>query len=417
MEIVVLANKYKSHHFKNLEKHFVNRFIYEESYNPEKILQHNPDLVICFDEHWCELGYAISAIRKKGIATLQVMDGILEWRRTWDYEWEGHKIDGVINPINQPVLSHKIACLGKTDTRILESWGNFGKCEIIGAARLDHLLHKYTCSSTTRKIDNNKKKKILVMTAKKAGFTRDQILLTTKALIDLNSYFNKRKDIDVIWRVTQDLDTCLGIKNTLSDFAGKELHTILENVDAVITTPSTSLIEAMLINKPVSLIDYHNCPHYFEAAWNIFSQNHIDQVVNELLNPPLSRIEYQNFLLSEHLVLLPDATNRLTRLIEEMLKIKKQSNNMELLFPIRIIDDKELFNSNTVLRGEFSDYYPEFPISSEKSKKELELELSSALGTIFILNQKYEYILKRLYSIPGFRFLKKIFQRYFKEIH
>src|SRR5580765_2818756 len=109
MEIVVLANRYKVHHFRGLEERFAGRFCYEESCNTAEILKHNPSLVVCFDEHWCELGNAIGELRARGVATLQVMDGILEWRRTWDYGWQGHKIDGVINPLNQPALSHKIA--------------------------------------------------------------------------------------------------------------------------------------------------------------------------------------------------------------------------------------------------------------------------------------------------------------------
>jgi len=39
MEIVVLANRYKVHHFRNLEEHFAGRFAYEESYDPAVTLK------------------------------------------------------------------------------------------------------------------------------------------------------------------------------------------------------------------------------------------------------------------------------------------------------------------------------------------------------------------------------------------
>ena len=52
--------------------------------------------------------------------------------------------DIVPGSIFQPVVGHKIACLGRSQARILESWGNVGKCEIVGAPRLDRLIGKPT---------------------------------------------------------------------------------------------------------------------------------------------------------------------------------------------------------------------------------------------------------------------------------
>ncbi|HWF19594.1 MAG TPA: class I SAM-dependent methyltransferase, partial [Verrucomicrobiae bacterium] len=66
-----------------------------------------------------------------GIPTLILADGILEYRNTWEHP------KNEPGAIFQPVLGHKIACLGRSQARILESWGNIGKCEIVGSPRFD----------------------------------------------------------------------------------------------------------------------------------------------------------------------------------------------------------------------------------------------------------------------------------------
>jgi hypothetical protein len=406
MSIVVLANRYKAHHFGNLEAHFAGRFVYEESYDPTVILRHEPALVVCFDEHYCELGYAIGQIRAVGVATLQVMDGILEWRRTWDYTREGHKIDGVANPLNQPALSHKIACLGRRDARIMESWGNSGKCEIVGAPRLDHLVRKRLTGAVRPVCPAGRKPRVLVMTAKTPGFTAQQVATTKRSLADLRDYFRARGDVDVVWRLTRELDAELGIENRLTDLTGGELHAILEEVDAVITTPSTSMLEAMLTNRPVALLDYHNCPHYFEAAWSIYCKDHIEPVIGELLSPPPARMDYQNFLLEEQLACKSPATDRLVRLIEGMLQVRPAAGNGPLEFPVRMLEDADLFVNSPLPLGRLRSYYPAFPVPDDLEVRELKLELAAARGTVQALYDKVEHLERRLNSIPGYGLLR-----------
>lgn len=408
MEIVVLAGPYNNHHFKNLEHHFEGRFVYVNSYNPEIILEHNPHLVICFDEHWCELGQLMGQLKRGGKATLQIMDGVLEWRRTWDYGWEGHRVDGVINPINQPVLSHKIACLGRRDARIMESWGNFGKCEVVGAPRLDHLVQKRLAGEIPKVGGAERRRRILVMTAKKPGFTAEQVRITKNALIDLKAFFTRCPDIDVIWRLTRGLDEELGVRNTLSDLAGLEFHQLLEDVDAVITTPSTSLLEAMLMDRPVALLDYHNTPHYFEAAWSIFCEKHIEPVITELLSPPPEKMDFQQFLLEEQLASKSPAVPRLIRLIEAMLEVVKSASGGNYEFPTRIIDDQDLFVNSVLPLSQMRRYYPMLPVPDDIELRELKIELAAAKGTIQNLYDERDHLVRRLNSIPGYSMLKKL---------
>lgn len=408
MEIVVLANRYKVHHFRSLEDRFRGRFCYEPSYRIADVLSHDPRLVICFDEHYCELGHLVAELRSRGVATLQVMDGILEWRRTWDYTREGHRIDGTVNPINQPVLSDKVACLGRRDVRILESWGNFGKCEMIGAPRLDGLLAKRAAGTFQKVRPGGRKPRVLVMTAKTPGFTEQQMATTKRSLRDLRDFFGARNNVDVVWRLTSDLDAELGIENRLKDLTGGDLHAVLEEVDAVVTTPSTSLLEAMLMDRPVALIDYHNCPHYFETAWSIYCREHVGPVVDDLLAPPPPRMDYQAYLLDEQLAVRSPAGDRMERLIEGMLAVRTPTRGDVPAYPVRMLDDLELFVTSPLPLGDFKRRYPEFPVPDDMPVREMKLELAAARGTIRELQDRMARWERRWERIPGLGILRKL---------
>jgi len=396
--LIIGPKKYIGRHFQTLEKHFGAIFSFYENYEPNLILNENPDLVIVPDEHWCELGNIISTCNENGILTLQIMDGILEWRRTWDYSSQGRRVDGVLNPLNQPAFANKIACLGYKDFRILESWGNYGKCEIVGMPRLKHIQGLKSDFSHLK----NKKNKILVCTAKTPSFTEKQEVITLESLKDLRDFFQKRNDFEVIWRITGNLSQELNIDNSLTDLTGKEIHEIIQKVDAVITTPSTTILEAMVLKAPVALLDYHNTPHYFETPWVISAKSHISEIVEELLNPPEIKLEYQDFLLSEQLFQQEDATDRLIRLIKGMLQYKDNPDNL----PVSILDN--YFSPTLHLKSEIGIYYPELSWLEKLHKRQVDLELSAARGTIAVMEQKLVRMEKRFSSIPFYNVIKKV---------
>ncbi len=70
---------------------------------------------------------------ERGIPTLILADGILEYRNTWEHP------QLPAGSLFQPVLGHKIACLGRSQARILESWHNGNRCEVTGSPRFDYV--------------------------------------------------------------------------------------------------------------------------------------------------------------------------------------------------------------------------------------------------------------------------------------
>jgi hypothetical protein len=403
-EIVILARGGSMHHARPLQEYFGARCIVESDWRPSVILQYSPDLVITFDEHGCELGLCIADMSRQGIATLQVMDGILEWRRTWAYPTSSEN-----RPLNQPVLSHKVACLGKADAKIMESWGNVGKCEIVGCPRFDKLVEL----KRPMRLEpvTNRPLRLLIMTAKTPGFTPEQVEITYRSLADLQEYLEKRNDVEVIWRVTQKLHKRLGVKNTVKDVLSTELHDILGQVDAVITTPSTAMLEAMLCGLPVALLDYHNCPHYVPAAWRITCEEQIGPVLEDLKNAPLQRMLYQEYCLNDALSCKTPALPRMIMLIEEMIRIKKEhvsSGKRELVFPHRILDIPEDHISWPSENFDLQKLYPHHPVFGRTDITIMQAELEAALGTIDQLKNQVNTLSGRLHMIPGYKLAVKL---------
>ena len=100
--------------------------------------------------------------------------------------------------------------------------------------------------------------------------------------------------------------------------ASEELVAILERVDAVITTPSTALLEAMLTVRPVAALDYHNVPRFVATAWTISAAEQIAPVLAELLDPAPRKMAFQEMCLRDSLECDEAAAPRVARLIREM---------------------------------------------------------------------------------------------------
>lgn len=402
--IVVLESKETSHHASSLMEYFGDQMVIEPDWRPSTIAAHRPDLVITFSEGFCEKGLCIAEMARQQTGTLLIMDGIPEWRNTWT-----RATSTIKRPINQPVISHKVACLGLADTRIFESWGNVGKCEVVGAPRFDSLIRQGKSIRTKPILD--RPLRLLVMTAKTPGFTPEEIEITTRSLANLRDYFVQKPEIQVVWRITGGLHQQLKVKNTFTEATGKELHDVLAQVDAVITTPSTAMLEAMLFGIPVALLDYHNCPHYIPAAWRITCQRQIAPTLDDLRHVPLNRMLYQDYCLHDALSCRTEASPRMIELIEKMIQIKNNQNtyNSEKLeFPHRILNLPENFVSWPSDQFDLETLYPHHSIFGRSDLVDMQLELETALGTVDLLKERVHILEHRLHRIPGYKLAARV---------
>jgi hypothetical protein len=139
------------------------------------------------------------------------------------------------------------------------------------------------------------------------------------------------------------LDASIGVQNQLADTTGQDLATALASVDAVISTPSTAMLEGMLQGVPVALLDYHHCPIYGPAAWTIASRDALPRTMRELISPPPEKRDLQRFLLADALQLESSATDRMVELILAMGREAQAAAEAKrtLAFPNRMLSGDE----------------------------------------------------------------------------
>ena len=348
------------------------------------------DLAIFYSEHFERFRECCQQLKARNVATIYMIDGILEWRNAWE-----NKPDEIASPYAmRPALSHKVACIGHSQARILDGWGNVGKTEIVGIPRFDHFGDPAAAiTEDTNSQNDSDVFRILVMTAKTPAFTPKQYETTVQSLSDLKNWQAQQKTIDgrrveFVWRLTKGLEEEIEVENQLTDLSGKELETILGSVDAVITTPSTSMLEAMLMGLPVAVLDYHNCPRYVNAGWYIYSAEQIDIVLQQMLNRDEARMLFQQNSLYDSVNCSANATERFVELAKSMLQIaqEKISAGQPLEFPDQLLVDPPIQLAD-FSHGRLYTNADEFSLDD---KVELQVQLSHARREISNLQTELE---------------------------
>lgn len=277
------------------------------------------DLVLFYSEHFDRFRSIIEPLRSRRVGTLYLLDGILEWRNAWENRAEEPACPWAM----RPVLADVAACIGASQARVLAGWGNFGRLEIVGVPRFDALRQGFLARHFPRR-EPDGQFRLLVMTAKCPGFTAAQVATTVRSLQELREHCPRHladgREVVVTWRLTSGLAEALGVENHLQELTGRELAEVLEQHDAVISTPSTAGLEAMLAGRPLAWLDYHRVPQMVPAAWTIGSAQDFPMVLEELARPTPRRLLWQEQLLVDHLYLGEPASERLERLIRRMLE-------------------------------------------------------------------------------------------------
>jgi hypothetical protein len=169
----------------------------------------------------------------------------------------------------------------------------------------------------------------------------------------------------------------VGVRNELSDTTGRELAEALGTVDAMITTPSTCMLEGMLQGVPVALLDYHNCPHYVPAAWAITAREHLDQVVPELLDPSPGRMLYQDTVLHDALECRTPAMPRMAQLVEAMVRVGRECREAGRMpaFPARMLADPQGGHHLPEERFDLRALYPDQEVFRSMDRAALQAEI------------------------------------------
>jgi hypothetical protein len=354
------------------------------------------DLAIFYSEHFDRFRDACRQLKQRRVATLYLIDGILEWRNAWE-----NQPDELACPFTmRPALADKIACIGVSQARVLESWGNQDKTEVVGIARLESLRSRLIQQPPQHSTDNEKFR-LLVMTAKTPAFTPRQWQATRQSLRDMQQWLEKHptlqgRRVEVTWRLTRGLERELGVENSLRELSGMELAGQLDRVDAVITTPSTAMLEAMIRDLPVALLDYHGCPRYVQSGWAISSRQQIAPAISQLAERTERRMLYQRNQLLDALYLESDNVQRVEQLIRRMLahaasQLSSQSEK-PLTFPPNLLSQP----SNLFAGFSHQRVFPGVEEFRNHDRVELQTELAQARRRIAALNCELDQLRSEL---------------------
>lgn len=275
---------------------------------------------------------ALHAAVECGVPTLMLADGVVEYRNTWDHP------QNLPGAIMQPAIGHKIACMGPRQARILESWGNFGKCESVGVPRFDRLLGRRVPRFAGGLF------RVLVATAKTPYFTPEQRAQVVQGLQDAREFFrvdaaSASPQFDAVWRVPPDVAEDLRLGPDDRQAGGPDVAAVLEGVHGVVTTPSTLMVEAMVLGAPVAVLDYTNSPRYYSSAWSISAASHLAPTLRSLREPAPSLLQFQEYALHDLCRCSSAATPRLLRLMSEMVTVGERARieGTPLAFPLQVV--------------------------------------------------------------------------------
>jgi hypothetical protein len=265
------------------------------------------DIVLVNDETWPHHAIALPECHRRGIPSLHLMGGMLQWRHAMEMPWE--------QPFLQPALASKIACLGAAQARTLEAWGNAGKCEVTGSHRFDHLIGRVHRERTGRW-------RLLIATAREP-YVDDptERAATLRGLADVKQWLDAHS-VDAVWRLTGGLDRDLGVTNSVGDLGDQ-----LAAVDAVLASASTLMLEAMMLGLPVALLDYSTRPQFVHPAWRVAAPSQLDEVLTALEHPDAKRMRQQNAVLRDNLYCDTPATPRIVALMTALIDAGRRARH------------------------------------------------------------------------------------------
>jgi hypothetical protein len=342
------------------------------------------------------------------VPVLILADGILEYRNTWEHP---ELPDAAMF---QPLFGHKLACIGRGQVRVVESWGNVGKCEFVGLPRMDSLV-----ADDTPPVRSEGPFRLLIATANSPSFNDQQRETVVQSLTHIRERLEKNPKVngrtcEVTWRLTDGLEKAIGLPDDQVpvdswDSPKKPMLEVIDEVDAVITTPSTLFLESIIKKRPTAILDFHNRPHYVPAAWTINAPIHFNWTLKELADPPAHKMLFQEATLHDQLEFEGSATDRLIELVQTMIDCGQDARDKEepIKLPHRIVADPRRGFSRVPSTFNLEKLYPENDIFKQSDIQTLQVELAAAIGRLETmpteLIEKNEMIEHLIIALDGAR--------------
>jgi len=340
---------------------------------------HVPDdagiLITHMHYRWEELTTLRKVLNQQRVPVLILSDGILEYRNTWEHP------DLVDGSIFQPLFGHKLACIGRGQARVVESWGNAGRCEVVGLPRLDSVD-----PASVPPINTSGPFRVMIATANTPAFDEGQRATVIDSLTQIKNWIAANptvdgRNVEVTWRLSDGLESEIGVGSDIAPEERPPLGEVIESVDAVITTPSTMYLESVLRGRPTALLDFHHSPHYVTAAWTITSPHQLDWAMSELASPSKHKMMFQEFVLQDQVENRTPATPRMLSLIDQMIAagVSARASRKPIELPPRILADEQNGFATVPSGFNLATLYPENESFQSREIDQLQVELEAAI--------------------------------------
>lgn len=331
------------------------------------------DLVLTNDESGALAAQALPWLAERGVPSLHLADGVSEWRNCFAHPRDADEASGM--PLMRPLLAGKIACLGASQARLLEAWGNVGRVEITGSPRFDSL------GSARRCVPPPSAPRVLVASARTPGFDATQLAVARQAFLDLSpvlaALYGTGRIKELVWRLSEPLNDIAG---AVPYGDPPPLAEQLAAVDVVVCQPSTLALEAMILGKPVVLIDYSGVPEFTRAAWHIRDAGAIRRVLDEVLAATPERCWWQDFLAADQVRADGVAAARVAALATAMIDAGRtaRASGQPLQLPARMIPAATELDHADTLIADLAVLAPRHPLFARQEQARLAAELGNA---------------------------------------
>lgn len=368
------------------------------------------DVVLTSSAEWnCHSAVLIARAKRAGLPTFHIADGVLKWGTAWHYMTADTKnclpeFSGL--PPYQPVLAHKIGCLGPAQARLLSSWGQYNKVEVTGNPRMDIYVN-YRLSKPNpahiRPSQSHECTRLLILIANKPAYTESGMIRARQSYIDLNDYLKRtaeRHHLAITWRTGPRSPDVLPPDVTGTIDRGKSsLFEALLHADFVISSPSTATLEAMSMEVPTCILDYSGSPELLHAAWVIRSKDFIEAELESLFIGDERRLQLQRYLVHDQIRIDSPSSARISQLLQEMISTAERcrSEGSELTFPASMTPKVD-FSAQTPYHYAPEALFDSHPLFCLSELADLNRELADLHRYCALLKQRVDE-LDRLYPL------------------
>jgi hypothetical protein len=299
-----------------------------------------PDIVLTVSDWRAEIARVLLDAKVLNIPSLLFQDGTIDWI----IQNEGELYAGNGGPTHfHPILTDKIAVIGHQSARVIASWNDASKVEVVGFPILQQEIDDATKYRQNKKSKNKEKCNVLITSTRQGWFCERQKVAFVEALKDLKIYFEGQSNIHVNWRLSRNLAEIIGVENEMKVKESVELVPLIKEADLIISAQSTVVVEAMLHGKPVAIIDYLNVPQYYGTAWIINTKTEIASTVESMMKAEPNRMLYQEHQLNDILEIHNNSIEQAKSLIFKMVQYYQE--NLSTNYPTNMMAYNMPFNT------------------------------------------------------------------------